>query len=373
MEEVTISKNRELFNDTSSIITHSLFDRNITSIPGEVFKMKELICLSLCWNKITYIDKRIKNLHHLEVLSVTSNAIEHIPEELFMLPKLSILNVGFNKIMTIPKGFRNLKNLVHLSFKRNFIEEIPVEIFDLIQIQSLNFNHNMIKVIPQEIWKLKNLKELDLDCNVIEILPKNLFDLPNLKMLFLKDNKIKIIPREVWNLRSLEILTLNGNSLEIIPKEMFHLLSLEHLSICKSSCLSNRFYEALIRYHSNFKNHFHIEESFINKEENEVEKQFEKFIKDPSNFEKINDYSFHFENILDYWKSGHFECESLDQLVFRRLDKIQLLKMMKDEMNQRELNLSNFILDIELALQRKYELSGNLSSLNNLFFLFNSN
>ena len=71
-----------------------LSDENLTSLPAEIGKLKNLMHLDLCFNKLTSLPAEIGKLEKLKSLYLINNAIskEDIEKIKKLLPNCKILN-----------------------------------------------------------------------------------------------------------------------------------------------------------------------------------------------------------------------------------------------------------------------------------------
>ena len=88
----------------------------ITTLPKELFQLKNLEVLVLNNNGVTSIPPDIKKLKKLRVLEIQDNSISKIPDELVTLPKLEILRLSGNSLRDIP-DFSRLKSLRNLALR----------------------------------------------------------------------------------------------------------------------------------------------------------------------------------------------------------------------------------------------------------------
>ena len=120
--------------------------------------------------KITTLDISNKNLHSL-------------PKELFNLINLEQLLASENKLTELPEEIKYLKKLSKLDLSENTIFYLRDEVFDLPNLSSLNLNYNYdLKELPDNMGNLSTLIELNIVCPRLN-LPRSITNLLNLQDL----------------------------------------------------------------------------------------------------------------------------------------------------------------------------------------------
>jgi small GTP-binding protein len=112
-----------------------LSNKNLKSIPREIFEMKEL-----------------------ETLILTQNQIRTIPPTISILQNLKILDISFNQIKNLPENLFQLKNLESLNLSNNNIQNISYRITELKKLETLNLKENNLIIPPPEITHKENCK-----------------------------------------------------------------------------------------------------------------------------------------------------------------------------------------------------------------------
>lgn len=120
-------------------------------IPLEIYKFKNLICLSIGQNELTSIPVEIGCLSNLKTLSYPSNKIITTPNEIINLKQLEVLDIQKNGILSIPPEIGYLENLKELNISGNFVEIIPPEIARLSNLRVLDFSSNCVKEFPYDL------------------------------------------------------------------------------------------------------------------------------------------------------------------------------------------------------------------------------
>ncbi|XP_059730485.1 leucine-rich repeat-containing protein 69 isoform X2 [Bos taurus] len=87
--------------------------------------LQSLILLNLNNNQLTWIPQEISRLKNLRCLSINHNQLASIPRELCFLENLSELQLNYNQLVCIPKEIKFLKKLRKLLLSRNNIKSLP--------------------------------------------------------------------------------------------------------------------------------------------------------------------------------------------------------------------------------------------------------
>ncbi len=154
----------------------------LTSIPMELFKFKDMKELDLSWNQLTSIPPELGQLVNLQKLFLSYNQLTSIPPEIGKLVNLQQLWLYYNQLTTIPPEIDQLVNLQRLSLYYNQLTSIPPEIGQLTNLKILNLSYNKLTSIPSELGQLVNLEELGLTNNQLTSLPSELGQLVNLEI-----------------------------------------------------------------------------------------------------------------------------------------------------------------------------------------------
>ncbi len=134
-----------------------------TSLKEALANPLEVYSLNLKKKKLTSIPSEIFTLKNLKVLNLSKNHIKNVPEEIGKLTNLVELDLSNNKINILPPSIGNLINIKKLILNKNKIEFLPKEISNLSNLEILDLWGNQITEFPEEIKKLNyTLKILDL-------------------------------------------------------------------------------------------------------------------------------------------------------------------------------------------------------------------
>ena len=171
------------------IDSFNCYKNEVTVLPPEIGKCKNLISLDLC--KAYFLKKipaQIGDLKKLKRIRLSLTEVNSIPNEIGNLSELEILWICCNNLSEIPKEVGNLHKLLELDIHSNKITQLPKEICNLTSLVSLDLSHCGLKELPENIGNLKALVSLNLFNNDIKVLPKSIAQLDNLKELNVYDN-----------------------------------------------------------------------------------------------------------------------------------------------------------------------------------------
>lgn len=171
------------------IDTFHCYKNDVTEIPSEIGKLKNLKYLDLCKAfELKKIPKEIGQLKHLKMIRLILTEVSVIPKEIGNLSELEILWICCNHLTKIPKEIGLLKKLKSLDIHSNKITTLPDEICNLTSLKTLDVSHCGLKELPENIGKLKELQSLNLFNNDLNSMPKSISRLENLLTLNVYDN-----------------------------------------------------------------------------------------------------------------------------------------------------------------------------------------
>lgn len=132
---------------------------------------------------IEEIREKPDSVYHLDL---RGNRMSSMPVEIYKLKNIEYLFLGGNKLKFLPIGICELNSLKKISLG---------DITD----EKVGYAGNLITEIPEEISKLKNLNVLDLSGCPIDSLPDVLGEMENLNTLVIAGTNIKKIPINIRN------------------------------------------------------------------------------------------------------------------------------------------------------------------------------
>ena len=208
-----------------------LNSNQLTSLPPEIWLLRELRELDLKNNQLTVLPAGIGQLTRLESLWLSNNRLAELPTEIEQLTNLKRLDLHGNQLASLPATIGNLRSLEKLHLGNNQITSFPSEIWLLRELRELSFLSNQLASLPSSIGNLISLEYLYLSNNRLTSLPESIKNLTNLHYLDLSINQITSFPSEIWNLTSLKKLYLYMNRLTSLPAEIGQLTRLKLLSL----------------------------------------------------------------------------------------------------------------------------------------------
>ena len=167
--KLTIISCRLVINAESLVLNTNF----ISGVSSSVFSLVNLQMLDLDKNFIEELPSDITlpvgggSLQHLYL---SNNKLTTIPDELFKLKQVTNLWLSNNRITsTIPSGIGMMTNLQELDLESNLLEgSIPTELYSLSKLHTLVLHDNMLSgSISSLISQMTSLKILDLDSNAI--------------------------------------------------------------------------------------------------------------------------------------------------------------------------------------------------------------
>ncbi|XP_019386682.1 PREDICTED: volume-regulated anion channel subunit LRRC8B [Crocodylus porosus] len=158
--------------------------------------LKNLSCLKLWHNTISYVPVQIGALSNLEQLYLNYNNIKTVPLQLFLCRKLYYLDLSYNKLTSIPEEIKYLTNLQYFALTKNHIEKLPDGLFQCKKLQYLLLGNNSLMSLSPLVGQLLNLIQLELVGNYLESLPAELEECQFLKRscLIVEESLLKTLP-----------------------------------------------------------------------------------------------------------------------------------------------------------------------------------
>ena len=115
-----------------TVITLSLYDNNLTTLPESFGQLVNLEELSLNSNNLTTLPDSFGQLVNLRWFYLTKNNLTTLPECVGQLVNLRILDISYNKLTTLQPLLGNLPNLRYFYYHNNPIDHIPANVLRMI-------------------------------------------------------------------------------------------------------------------------------------------------------------------------------------------------------------------------------------------------
>lgn len=106
--------------------------------------------------------------------------LSEIPEEVFKFKNITHLDLSKNKFVTV-NGLEHFNKLTYLNLEKNKLDYFPIEICQLINIKTIIINRNYIETIPPCIDQCQNLEMIDLWYTGVTMLPEEMMRISTLK------------------------------------------------------------------------------------------------------------------------------------------------------------------------------------------------
>jgi len=160
-------------------------ERKLTSLPGQLSRLTELVTLIVSGNALTALPDEISKLTKLKNLEAADNQLTELPAGLSELKKLQVVDVSSNSLTSLAP-LSTLTELVAVNAGNNQLTELPLKWSELEHMRTLSAPKNAIKVFPPGIGSLQMLEKLDLAENAIEQVPIELGNLTVKKLMAAK-------------------------------------------------------------------------------------------------------------------------------------------------------------------------------------------
>lgn len=188
----------------------------LTKIPKELYKFKEIENLNLNNNQLQKLKVRKSKFKNLKILTAQNNQISKI--KIRKSQKLEVLNVNTNLIDKVPRRFGTTDELWMAA---NFISKLDKRDYKRLRIvKNLNLYDNNISKLGPEMYLLENLEVLDLYRNNLKFLPEEINQIKNLNTIAASHNNILRIPANLNHLNSLKKLYIHHNRISEIPDDL---------------------------------------------------------------------------------------------------------------------------------------------------------
>ncbi|MBC7877562.1 MAG: hypothetical protein H7Y59_10360 [Anaerolineales bacterium] len=202
---------------------------NLSSLPNEIGKLKNLRILDISNNKLTSLPQSISQLQRLTELELYQNLFMIVPEPISQLTNLETLRLGSNQLTSVPEWIGQLINLKALIINRSQIQELPISLAQLKNLRQVFFGYN--NVIPEELGLLIKLEILSLHEDGLRTVPNFVRRLTNLRVLLLNSNQLSEVPEWIDEFKNLENLWLQNNLLRSLPPSIARLENLGNLQL----------------------------------------------------------------------------------------------------------------------------------------------
>ncbi|HEX7315319.1 MAG TPA: COR domain-containing protein [Pyrinomonadaceae bacterium] len=159
-----------------------LSNNELSWLPKEFSNLIHLEALELGDNKFALCPPQIGELTDLRILSLgvsgrpahstSGNQLSDLPAELSKLKNLVELDLMKNRLVKLPAVVCQMRSLQTLYLDRNNLNELPAEIANLSNLTALYLRSNHLNALPRELSTLTKLRALTLSDNPLPIPPE---------------------------------------------------------------------------------------------------------------------------------------------------------------------------------------------------------
>ncbi len=155
----------------------------LSEFPKEIFDMAETLeVLDLTDNNLSKLPNDFGKLKNLKILFLSNNLFEEVPMVLANCPNLSMIGFRNNNIKSLAENALPLSTR-WLILTDNELETLPESIGDLTLLQKCMLSGNKLSSLPQSIGRCHNLELLRIAVNTLGSLPTSILGLPKLSWL----------------------------------------------------------------------------------------------------------------------------------------------------------------------------------------------
>ena len=149
----------------------------------------------------------------LEVLDLSSNALDSLPDDICRLRHLRVLFCSGNRFLRLPPSLGACTALSQVGFRGSGVQEVPGESLPP-ALRWLTLTDNRIETLPTAIGERPLLQKLMLSGNRLRELPGSLAGAAGLELLRLSANRFDALPPWLAGLPRLAWLAWAGNPLD---------------------------------------------------------------------------------------------------------------------------------------------------------------
>jgi len=160
----------------------------LTEFPRELFELADHIeVLDMSGNNLSELPSDFGRFKNLKILFLSNNQFDHIPDVITDCPNLEMIGFKSNQIKTISESALPIKTR-WLILTDNQISKLPDSIGQLSRLQKLALAGNQISSLPDTMANCRNLELIRLSANQLGAVPDWLFQLPKLAWLAFSGN-----------------------------------------------------------------------------------------------------------------------------------------------------------------------------------------
>jgi len=142
------------------------FATKIDSIPSDIAYLSKLKTFKFSSTEDTlHLPQTLKYLKTLKELTIENCVLDSSSIELFKLPNIVFLSLAHTGLKNIPVEIRNNVNVEVLVLDANELTKLPYQIYKLKNLSILSVRSNQLLKLPDSISQLENLSILDVRGN----------------------------------------------------------------------------------------------------------------------------------------------------------------------------------------------------------------
>ncbi|MCY3974815.1 MAG: hypothetical protein OXF02_04640 [Simkaniaceae bacterium] len=199
--------------DLSNLRRMQLSGNRLSSLPVEVWGLKQLKWLDISQNEFVELSPGIGNLERLTHLDVGYNKIGRLPPEVGYLKELYCLDAKHNGLVELPEELWDTEKLWELRVDNNELCRLSPRVGNSKKLFCLNVSHNQLVELPEELWNVETLRTLKVNNNGLCRLSPQIGNAKKLFCLDVSHNQLVGLPEELWNVETLRTLKVNNNGL----------------------------------------------------------------------------------------------------------------------------------------------------------------
>ncbi|MFY0640442.1 MAG: protein kinase [Bermanella sp.] len=171
--------------------------QGLTEFPRELFDLAEHIeILDLGGNQLSGLPEDFHRFKNLKILFLTDNVFEHIPVVLAQCEKLEMIAFKSNRVKTVAEDCLPLSTN-WLILTNNQIEALPNSIGQLTKLRKLALAGNRLTSLPDSMANCEALELIRLSANQLTTIPDWLLSLPKLAWLGFSGNSVCKTPNNI--------------------------------------------------------------------------------------------------------------------------------------------------------------------------------
>ena len=132
-----------------SVFAIDLKKMNLTELPDDIFKFKNIMYLDLSKNKLTQTNG-LEHFKQLRYLNLEKNKFEYFPFPICQLTELETLILNRNNISVIPVCIEYCQNLKYLDLWGTTVSGLPIEMVHIKTLEKIDLSAVQINKQGQE-------------------------------------------------------------------------------------------------------------------------------------------------------------------------------------------------------------------------------